>query len=156
MKARDIMTRPVVTVRSSATLEEVARLMLDHNIGSIPVVNEAGCLAGIITESDFAAKERGFPFSTFRWPQVFGRWLPKKDVERIYEAARTMTAADIMSEFVVTIEEDTSLEDIIALMLEHEKHRLPVVRAGVPIGVVTRRDLLRLMLRQGARVAQEG
>ena len=96
MIVRELMAQPVVVVREDATLEEVARTLLERRIGCVPVVNGRGELAGIVTESDFAAKERGFPFSPFsmyRHPQVLGRWLPREGVERIYREARTMTAS---------------------------------------------------------------
>lgn len=66
MKVSEIMSHPVITVREDATLEEVARIMLDHRFGSVPVVNEPGTMIGIITESDFAAKAKEFPLPLLR------------------------------------------------------------------------------------------
>jgi len=83
MKAGDIMTSPVETVREDCSLEDAARTMLDRGIGCLPVVDADGALAGVLTESDFAAKEKGIPFSLYRFPQVFGDWLPKQGVEKI-------------------------------------------------------------------------
>jgi len=146
MQVREIMVRPVVVVREDASLEEVARTMLERGIGCAPVVDAYGKMCGIITESDFAARERGFPFSTFRWPQVFGQWLPREGVEHIYQAARTLKARDIMTSDVVTVTGADPIEDVVRLMLQHGIHRIPVVRDGVPEGMVTRRQLLRLLL----------
>ena len=73
MKVREIMVQAVVLVRESATLEEIARIMLEKRIGCVPVTNDRGQLSGIITESDFTAKERGIPFSTYRAPQILGQ-----------------------------------------------------------------------------------
>lgn len=81
MKVSEIMSHPVITVREYATLEEVARIMLDHRFGSVPVVNEQGTMIGIITESDFAAEGKRVPFTTFEMPQVFRHWLGKSGVE---------------------------------------------------------------------------
>src|SRR3712207_2708660 len=111
MRVREIMTQPVVTVREEATLEEVARVMLEGRIGGVPVVDAQGRVRGIITESDFAAKERGVPFSTFRWPQVLGQWLPREGIEQVYRAARAMTAKEVMTADVVTAEETDSVEE---------------------------------------------
>jgi CBS domain-containing protein len=147
MKAREIMIQPVVSVREDSTLDEVARTLLERRIGGVPVIDDRGRLCGLVTESDFAAKDRGFPFSTFRYPQVLGQWLPKAGLERIYQTARTMTAREIMTADVITVHEEDSLEEILRRMLRHEIHRLPVVRDGVPVGIITRHDLLRLMLR---------
>lgn len=150
MQIGECMTQPVVTVREDTTLEEVARTMLEHRIGGVPVVNAQGRLCGIVTESDFAAHEHGVPFSTFRAPQVFGHWLGSETLAQIYETARRRTAREIMHSDVITVTEAQPVEDAVALLLRHEIHRLPVVRAGVPVGMIARHDLLRLMLRSSA------
>ncbi len=146
MNAREIMVQPVVTVQKETKLADVARLLLDEGFGGLPVVDSAGRLCGIVTESDFTAKERGLPFSTFRHPQVLGQWVAKGGMERIYQAAQTMTVQEIMTSDPVTIGEEEALEDILQKMLRHKIHRLPVVRDGVPVGIVTRHDLLKVML----------
>ena len=69
MQINACMSQPVVTVREDTTLEEVARLMLEHRIGGVPVVNAQGTLCGVITESDFTAKEQGIPFRRFAHPR---------------------------------------------------------------------------------------
>jgi len=142
MQIRAFMTQPVVTVYEDASLEEVARTMLEHHIGGVPVVNAQGQISGIITVSDFAAKEQGIPFSTFRAPQVFGHWLGGEPLEQIYAMARQMTVRDIMSPHVITVSEESSAEEVVALFLHHHIHRIPVVRNGVP-GVVERTVLVR-------------
>jgi CBS domain-containing protein len=126
--------------------------MLDHGIGCLPVVDDSGRLCGMVTESDFATREYGFPFSTFRYPKLFGQWVPQEGIERIYEAARTMKAREIMTPEVVRVCEDDSLNVILQQMLSRGLHRLPVVRDGVVVGMITRRDLLRVMLRESPPV----
>lgn len=146
MKVREVMSTPVLVVQEQATLEEVARTMLDHHIGCAPVVNRQGVLVGVITESDFAAKEKGFPFSTFRAPQLLGQWISSDNVERIYEAARQLQAKEIMQPQVITVTEDQTMNDAVVLMFEHDINRIPVIRDGVPVGIVSRHDLLRLLI----------
>lgn len=142
------MSKPVMVAREDTTLEEIARMMLDNNIGCVPVVDTTGKICGVITESDFAAKDKGLPFSTFRAPQLLGRWMSQEGVERIYDAARSMTAKEIMSRRVATVTEDQSAQDVVELMLKFDVNRIPVVREGVPVGMVSRHDLLRLMVRE--------
>jgi CBS domain-containing protein len=156
MKVRDIMTQPVVTVPEDTSLEQVARTMLERRIGCVLVVDETGELSGILTESDFAARSRGFPFSTFRWPQVFGQWLPREGLEQIYAAARTMTAREVMTTDVVTVTEDDGVEVVVKRMVDRDLHRIPVVRDGVPVGIVSRHNLLRLMFRMGPETPPPG
>ncbi len=156
MNAADIMSRPVVTVREDTTLDEVARAMLDHRIGSVPVVDGDGRLVGIVSESDFIGKERGVPFTAFHAPSILGRWVTKEGVERIYEAARRMRARDIMSSPVETLSEETTVTDIVRRMIRHDLKRLPVVRDGRPVGMVTHHDMLRLVASEGASGAEAG
>lgn len=145
MKVNEIMASPAITVGESTSLEDVARLMLDKGIGCVPVVDEEGKIAGIVTEASFAAKSKGIPFSTFRAPQLLGRWLSDTSVANIYAEARQTPVSEIMVKNVVTIEEDDSVNRAVELMLEHDINRVPVVRDGRPIGIVARHDLLRLM-----------
>jgi CBS-domain-containing membrane protein len=109
MKVRDVMSTPVVTVHEDATLEEVARLMLERNIGGVPVVKADGRLTGIVTESDFSAKQEPVPFSLLRLPSVLGHWL-QDPVERVYREARSIKAKAVMTVKVVTVSEDDPVE----------------------------------------------
>jgi len=148
MKVSDIMSAPAVTVGEDSTLEQVARLMLDRRFGGVPVVGRDGKLAGIITESDFSAKNRPVPFSLLRLPNLFGHWL-EPTIERIYQEARGITVGEVMTRHVVTVREDDPVAEAMRRMCESQVHRLPVVRDGVPVGMVSRQDLLRLMLSVG-------
>jgi CBS domain-containing protein len=149
LRVRDIMTRDVVTVRDDAKLDEVARTMLERDVGGVPVVDDRGAVVGIVTQGDFTGKKRGFPFSAFRAPQLFGEWVDAEGVERIYAGARERSVREIMTEEVVTVEEDDSLTDVVLLMVERDLHRLPVVRDGLLVGIVTRQDLLRVVVERG-------
>ena len=148
MKVVDIMVKPVVVVQEETTLEEIARIMLESRIGGLPVVDRDGKLVGIVTESDFAAKECGIPFSLVRAPQLFGTWMSREGVEHLYATARTLTARDIMQTRLITVTEDDTLEHVLQAMMRHDVNRVPVVRGRIPVGIVARRDLLRLMLEE--------
>lgn len=146
MQVKEIMSRPVIVVSEDDTLEDVARTLLDNNIGGVPVVDSAGLITGIITESDFGAKEKSVPFSTFRSAQVLGQWLSGNQIDKIYEAARKRQARDIMSKQVKVVSESDPIEKAAELLLKYDITRLPVVRGGQPVGLVARRDLLKVML----------
>ena len=120
--------------------------MLDHRFGCLPVVDDAGRLCGVVTESDFAAKKRGVPFSTLFLPQLFNDWMPPEGIERVYQAARTTRTDDIMSTDLATVSEDASVEEVIEQMLYRDINHVPVVRDGIPVGIVSRHDLLRMMV----------
>lgn len=151
MQVKEIMSQPVIAVKEDNSLEEVARTMLENNIGGVPVVNSAGQISGIITESDFGAKEKSVPFSTFRAAQVLNHWLSGSQIEKIYDAARSRRAREIMTPRVVVLSETDPVEKAAELLLEYDISRLPVVRGNKPIGILARRDLLKLMVVEWAK-----
>jgi CBS domain-containing protein len=103
-------------------------------------------LVGIVSESDYyTLKEQGVPFSLFRAPQLFGRWLDSGGVKRACEAAAATPVRDVMVTSVITIDADASVEDILRAMLDRDLHRIPVVSGGKVVGLITRHDLLRGM-----------
>ena len=118
MFVRQIMFAPVITIDENCSLEEAAKIMLEHDVGGLPVVDDRGQLSGIVTESDFVAKEKGIPFSIYRFPQMFGEWMPHEHVERIYESARRRAVREIMSRDVVTVTEVDTLETVLEKMLQ--------------------------------------
>jgi CBS domain-containing protein len=140
------MVTPVIVVAEATTLEEIAKILLGNRIGGVPVVDPAGKLCGIVTESDFAAKECGIPFSLVRAPQLFGAWLGPSGVEHVYRECKSLTARHIMESRVVTVSEDDPIDRVVQLLMRHDINRVPVVRDGRPVGIVARHDLLKLML----------
>lgn len=119
--------------------------MRRQHVPPSPPVDARGELVGIIIESDFTGRERYLPFSAFKMPQLFGEWVSNDALERIHEHARRLTAREIMTPEPVTVAKDDSLTDVVQRMLHHGIHRIPVVRGRVPVGIVTRHDLLRVM-----------
>ena len=148
MKVSQIMRQPIISLREEDSLEDAARVMLEHNLRGIPVVNEHGKICGFLSVSDYSAKDKVLPFSRFHAPQLFGKWIGKEGIEKIYEEARTTPVRDIMSTRVVSVTEDDPVEKVIELMLRRDLNRIPVVRDGVPVGIVARYDLLRIMVRE--------
>lgn len=142
------MSQPVITVREDTSLEQVARTILENHVGGVPVVDSDGEIIGIITETDFSAKEQSVPFSTFTAPQVLGQWLSQNEIENIYQASRYRRADEIMTRHVAVLSESDSVEKAAKMLLTHDVNRLPVVRDGKPVGIIARRDLLRLMVQE--------
>lgn len=141
-----IMTSPVVTVPLGTSLADAARTMLERDLGSVLCLDEGGRIRGIVTDRDFAARTVGIPFSTFRVPQLLGRWLDEGGVERIYREARERTVDEIMSEPVHSVDEDGTVEEVLELMLKRNVKHVPVVRDGQAVGMVARHDLLKFLL----------
>ena len=146
MRVRDVMTTPIATVREGDPLTDVAKLLLEKRIGGVPVVDAGGKLRGIVSRSDFEMRAAPVPFSAFQAPQLFGKWVSEGRLEELYREAGRMTAREIMSSPVITATEDESLDDVLRRMLEQDVNRIPVVRDGVPLGMISHRTLLNLLL----------
>ncbi|QWG19299.1 CBS domain-containing protein [Bradyrhizobium sediminis] len=141
MRAHQIMTRRVITVRPETPILEAANLMLREHIGGLPVTSETGKLIGIISEGDFIRRKE---IGTQR---KRGRWLGillgpgESALDFVHEQGRKV--GEIMTSDIHTATEDMPLEDIVQLIERQNVKRLPVVRGDVLVGIVTRSDLLR-------------
>ncbi|MBL0901285.1 MAG: CBS domain-containing protein [Reyranella sp.] len=144
MKVGDVMTANVVCIGPQATVLEAARLLLGERISALPVVDGAGRLVGILSEGDLIHRaEIGSDRPARRWTAVFadgGR------LARDFLKAHGRTVAEVMSKKVVTVGETTNLAEVAALMDEHRVKRLPVVRDGRIVGIVSRANLLQAMV----------
>lgn len=145
MKISEIMRKPAIVIQENTSLEEAARIMLEHGFRGLPVVDQQGKISGFVSVSDYLAKEKYLPFSTFHCPQLFGKWVPEEGIEQIYQESRATPVKAIMSTNVAYLTEDDPVEKAVKLMLECDLNRLPVLRDGVPVGIVARYDLLRMM-----------
>lgn len=144
MKASEIMERPVITVGERTPLSDVALLLVRHRLEAVPVVGEDGTLRGIIADGDFIPREERYPFSEERLPRLFGLWISRNDVAQAYAAARGLAAGEVMRN-VEPVEEGDSIEKAVMLISRDGVDPIPVVRAGIPVGLITRRDLAKLM-----------
>ncbi|MDP1752851.1 MAG: CBS domain-containing protein [Reyranella sp.] len=144
MKAADIMTTSVVCIRSDATILEAARLLLSERISALPVVDAAGKLEGIVSEGDLIHRaEIGSEKPVSRWKALFE---DNATLARDYLKAHGRTVADVMSHPVVLAEEDTEISVVAARMDQFSIKRLPVVRDGKVVGIVSRANLLQALI----------
>lgn len=145
MKAREMMRQPVVSVRRETSVAEAARAMVDRMVGCILVVDNQGRLRGIITQTDFADDQHGVPFSMEALLQKCSRPTTPEALERLRKEARTTMVEQIMVTEVITGTEDTPMDEMARLMLRYDIEHIPIVRDGVPVGIVARHDFLRLI-----------
>ena len=146
MLARDIMTKSVVTISPAASLVDAGRLMLDQRISGIPVVNAEGALEGVLSEGDLLRRcEMGTEKSRTKW-QAFlcGPSRAAKD----YVRSHGRRVDELMTRDVVTVGEDTPLDDVVQLMETRRVRRVPVVKDNKVVGIITRADLLRTLVRE--------
>lgn len=152
MEARDVMTAPVVTVRPETAVEELAKAMLERRISAIPVVDASGRLQGIVSEGDLMRRpETGTERHRSWWLALL---TGREELPLEYVKSHGRTAAEVMTRTVVTVTERTPLEKIVTLLERHRIKRVPVVRAGRVVGVVSRANLLHgLATRRPARAS---
>jgi CBS domain-containing protein len=149
MLAKDIMTSTVVTVTPDARVDGVARLLLKHHISGVPVVGAEDEVLGIVSEGDLMRRvETGTERRRSWWLSLIAG---SEDLARDYVKAHGQRAADVMSREVVTVTEDTPVDTIARLLEERRIKRVPVVRGGRLVGIVSRADLLRGLATRGSQ-----
>jgi CBS domain-containing protein len=138
-KARDLMTPAVVTVSPRASVIEAAKLMLDNRLSGLPVVDDGGLLIGMITEGDLLRRVEIGTASPAEWPV-------SPEALRHFRKAHGQRVADAMSDKVASVLENTPLAEIARLMQLMGLKRVPVTDHGSVVGVISRADLLRVLI----------
>lgn len=143
MNASEIMTRNVVTVGRETPVVQAIRAMLDNHVSGLPVLDDDGKLAGILTEGDLLRRgETGTERHRPRWLEVLmgpGRMAAE------YIRTHGRRVGGIMTENVFSVPPDTSLEEIVQLMERRRIKRVPVIEGDALVGIVSRADLLRAL-----------
>jgi CBS domain-containing protein len=143
MKAVDVMTHPVVTVEAEAPITAAVRLMLQNRISALPVVNAEGNLVGIVSEADFLRRtEIGTEMRRPHWLEFL---LGPGRLAAEYVRAHARTVGEVMTSDVVTVTEDTPVDEIVRLIERRRVKRVPVVRDGRIVGIVSRADVFRVL-----------
>ncbi len=144
MKARDVMTRKVLTVSPETSILEAARIMLQHKISGLPVVDDRRNLIGIVTEGDFLRRsEIGTEHKTPRWLEFLeGPGLLAGE----YVHASGRKVGEVMTREPRIVGEDAPLDEVVGLMERHHVKRLPVISGDKLVGIVTRSNLMRAIV----------
>jgi CBS domain-containing protein len=142
MNASDIMTKTVITVAPETPLSELVKIMLEKHISAVPVAQD-GALVGIVSEGDLLRRaETGTERRRSRWLQ-FATSGTKLASEYVRSHGRT--ARDVMTKDVVTVEAATPVSKIADILESRHIKRVPVLDAGVLVGIVSRANLLQAM-----------
>jgi CBS domain-containing protein len=149
MKAADVMTTPVVSVTPETRTRDAIELMLTHHLSGLPVLDQEGRIVGIVSEGDFVRRsELGTEKHRSRFIAfILGPGRGAHD----YTKSHARFIRGVMTEEVIAVGEDTSLEEIVALMEKHAIKRVPVMRGDAVIGMVSRSDLLRALVAASRR-----
>jgi CBS-domain-containing membrane protein len=145
LKATDIMTKDVITVKNETTIEELARLLIDHKISGTPVLDDDNKMIGIVTENDLIKKNKRFHIPTI--VRLFDAYflLDSGKVEDEIKKMVATTVGEICTKDVLSIAEETTLEEIATIMAEKHIHLLPVLRDNEVVGIVGKADVVRSM-----------
>lgn len=150
MRARDVMVSSVVTVKPSATVKDVAKLFLQHQISAVPVVDEQGKLVGIVSEGDLLHRAEIETEQRRSW------WLrliaDDQALAADYIKAHGRKVEDVMTRNVVTATPDTPLNEIARLLEKQRIKRVPVVRDGQLVGIVSRANLVQAFAGSGSKL----
>jgi CBS domain-containing protein len=140
MQAHDVMSPRVISIEADASIMRAVRLMLQYRISGLPVVDSKGALVGIVTEGDFLRRgEIGTQRRRSRWLEFLvgpGRLADE------YVHARGRKVGEVMTRDPITISEDTPLDAVVGLMEQQRIKRLPVLRDGHLVGIVSRANIM--------------
>lgn len=144
MKAKDVMTRTIISVDPNASVLEAARLMLQHHISGLPVINEAGQLVGILSEGDFLRRqETDTQRQRPRWLEFL---MGPGRIAEDYTHSHGAKVSEVMTAEVHTVGEGASLEEVVELMERRRIKRVPVVRGREVVGIISRANIMHGMV----------
>lgn len=145
MTVRDVMTKSVITVGESTPLKDVARLLVDHGISGLPVLDDTGRAVGVISEADFLLKGSGAEaVRRDRLERLFG---PSQSTRTRRAKLEARTAGEAMTSPPITIRASATMAEAARSMTSHAVNRLVVLDGDRLAGIVTRADLVRAYVR---------
>jgi CBS domain-containing protein len=143
MEASDIMVAKVVTIGPNASVRDVANLLLNEHISAVPVVSEDGNLLGIVSEGDLMRRaEVGMERHRSWWLKMLSS---DEALAAEFVKANAHKAADVMTRDVITANPETQVCDIASLMEKSSVRRVPIVKDGKVVGIVSRANLLQAL-----------
>jgi CBS domain-containing protein len=143
MKARDVMASPVINVKPTACVKEVAKLLLERRISAVPVVDDQGEVIGIVSEGDLLHRAEAGTERRHSWRLlgVTGEvTLPEE-----YVRAHARKVADIMTRKVISATPETPLHQVAELMETNSIKRVPIIKDGQLVGIISRANLVQVV-----------
>ena len=149
MKAHDVMTRSVMSVQPHQSTQDAAKMLRDKGISAVPVIDANGVLAGMVSEGDLIGREDWEREARRDW------WLTLladgEELSPVFLATLkkpSFKVQDVMTTPVITVDENLDIKEIARKLIEHRIKRVPVVREGRVVGIVSRADLVEALARQ--------
>ena len=147
LKVKNIMTKELITVSADSTITDATKLLLEHNINGVPVLDSRGKLVGILCQSDLIVQQKKFPVPSLY--TLLDSFIPLKTLKHLEEDIKKMAAAivaDAMTTDPVTINSEASIEEAATIMVEKNFHTLPVMDDEKLVGIVGKVDILKTLL----------
>src|SRR5262245_31600418 len=143
MKAMDVMVRDVITVKPDADVASAIKLLVEHDISALPVIDDDGSVVGVISEADLVRRsEIGTEKHRPWWLEAL---TPGSMLAEDFANSHGMRVSEIMSSHVVSASEDTSLGEIATLLEKHRIKRIPIIRDSKLVGIVSRSNLIQAL-----------
>ena len=152
MKAAEVMTLDVATIRPDATVREAARAMLRRGISGLPVVDTGGRLVGMVTEGDFL--RRAETATERRHPHWLEFLLGPGRLATEYVHSHGRTVKEVMTPNVITVSADTPLQEVVRIMERQRIKRVPVVSNDKIVGIISRANLVQALVRLADEVPE--
>jgi CBS domain-containing protein len=143
LTAADIMTSPAIVASAETTMSQIAAILATKGISAVPICGPDRTLLGIISEADILRPLRDSARKRREWwlaVPAEDKALPRDFLEYLRSDQRK--AADVMVRHVIAVEEDMTIATLAGLMVKHAVKRIPVVRDGRVVGIVSRSDLV--------------
>jgi CBS-domain-containing membrane protein len=155
----EVMTPRVISVREETPFKELVRLMKDHDVSGLPVLDSSGCLVGIVTEADLlevVGEPTGIKKRHTQFGRLLDRLLSPGRTDTIDKATAHISAKVLMTSDLITTTPETPVREAARHIVESGVKRLPVVDENKRlVGIVSRQDLLRPYLRDDERIREE-
>ncbi|ACH38281.1 CBS domain pair-containing protein [Citrifermentans bemidjiense Bem] len=147
LKAKDIMTKEVITVRRDTTVRDLAQLFAQHRISTVPVVDEGGLLVGIVSESDLIEQDKNLHIPTV--VSIFDWVIYLESDKRFEKELQKMTAqtvGEIYAEEVFSVGPESPVSEVADIMTSKRIQAVPVVEGRRVVGIIGRIDMVKTMI----------
>jgi CBS domain-containing protein len=151
LKAKDLMTRDVITVSPETGVTEIARLLLEKRFNGVPVVNQNGDLVGLICQCDLIAEQKKLPIpSVFTILDAFIPIYPPGKMAKEVQKIAAIKASEAMTTDPETVGPEAGIDEIASIMVNKSIHTIPVLEDGKLVGIIGKEDILRTLVSSSA------
>jgi len=141
-----IMTTDLITLTPETEITRAAEILLTNRINGAPVIDETGRLVGILCQSDLVAQQKNLPVPTIFSLLEGYIQISSRKIEKQVQKIAALTVAEAMTPDPVSVQPDTGINAVAALMVDNNFHTLPVVDGTKLVGIVGKEDVLRTLI----------